>query len=159
MNPRNIGAAIHHRLGLLAGSVTAGGSGDDTLRNGPNIDLVGDYEPGNRPLSAVATVGYSGAVADGQTATIELFIQTSDDSNFGSGVEVLEQSEQIFPASADSGILELPINLSGALRYVRMRFGLNLSAANTDIVTTFGIWTLGGQAYEPQETFGAGVDV
>lgn len=159
MNPRDIGAAVHTRIGAVNGSVTAGGSGDDTYRNGPTIDLVGDYNPGNRPQSGKAVVAFNGSVNTAETCTLTAIIQSSDDSNFVTGVEELANVAQVFPASADSGIMEIDVDLTGAARYNRIRLKANLSRADTDAVVTWAMWVLGGQAHEPQATFGAGVEV
>ncbi len=142
---RNIGALVALRRLSAAATATAAGTGDSTTTTGATIDRFG-FGAG-RPNSMVFGVAYDATLATSKTLSIGYAVQDSDD-----GVTFADFATATYAtvatgttaASVASGTFEANIDLSGAKRYVRGNFAVDLSATQTDTAAARAVGVFGG---------------
>lgn len=147
---RNLGA-----YSIMAGHLADHEPSDDTYVNGAAVDR----QAYGNPLSCTAIFGVHFATASGMagakiTAAIE--VQGDDNSSFTSATSLKTDTyEFTWAANGDNkASLRLPVDLSGAERYVRIRIKITDSGTVTtsERVLT-GCLLLHGLEYAPDSNF------
>lgn len=147
----NIDAFIGAAVASDDVSVTAGGSGNDTLVTGLAIDRAAE----SYPLSASFVIRYKAALGAGNTISLSASVETAADSAFATGTTVLATFANAVVdtgatgGSTQRGVVRFPVDFAGALEFVRLKFTPTLSAANTDTADLSAIAVLGGQDFLP----------
>lgn len=140
---RNIGSFIAAAAGLAAGSVTAGGTGDDTAMTGLTLDRAA-FEP--LCLSGALVVQFNPTLATDESVAASCTFEDSadgtnwDDYDGGPGADAVKTSTVDGPQA-----VVFKCQLGGARRYVRGNPKFNMSASGTDAtVVNGGVWIIGG---------------
>ena len=142
----NIDAYIGAAPAADSASLTAGGTGDNTLVTGLAIDRFAQ----GYPLSASFVLRYKAVLAAAATISLAYSIETAVDSAFTAPVVLQTAASAVVDTGAaggstQRGVFRIPVNLEGALQYVRLKFTPDLSAANTDTAEVSAVAVLGGQ--------------
>jgi len=152
---KNIGALLHGENALDAAVITAGAGNDGVAVNGNTIDLQALQNQGkNKFHSAKLMIPFKAVLA--AAATLSATVVIKHDSDSGMGTEATYTDERgvsgktvtvvaTGPGGGGTvrGVVEVPLSLDGAKRYIRAVVTLNLSAANTDTVAAGGTWVFG----------------
>lgn len=119
-------------------SATAGGSGDASEVSGTWIDRLADT-PNAPPLCAKLIVPVTATLQSGATLVATANFQdaaaTASPADYGTTDEVLTASLVLTGPSgggAVSGVIQLPVDLSGARQYVRAQYSINMDSTDTD---------------------------
>lgn len=119
-----------------AGSLTAGGGGDNTAINGPYFDRKSaDY---SRPLSCKVVISFRAVLAAGATLSIAAKLQDAVDAagtgaaDYGDALASAIVATGGVGGSTEEGTIELDFELEGAREFIRSVVTPDLSAANTD---------------------------
>lgn len=143
---RNIGAAVKTVHASDNAALTAGGTGDNTLVTGQIIDRS-TY---GTPLSVVVAIGVKAVLAANKKLTLKsVTIEHGDDSglsdaaNFATpaDVDILVDSGS---GSTLRGVSEYDLDLTGAKRYIRLKFTPDLNATGTDTGECASTFIFGG---------------
>ena len=141
---RNVAGLLTVKSGSSTTTATAGGTGDNTTKNGIAIDRQAIQSP----LSAVAAVMADATLASGANLKVTFTISHSDDNSSFTTYQTTAALTTLTAtggASTMSGHASLAVNLSGAKRYVRLDHVPDLSAAGTDTAVTRAVWVFGGE--------------
>lgn len=127
-------------------TLTAGGTGDNTLVTGLAIDRVAL----GSPLSASFAVRYKAVLAAAATLSLAYLVETDDNSGFSSPTVLQSGTSAVVDTGAGGGstqrgVYRIPVDFAGAEQYVRIKFTPDLSAANTDTAEISVVAILGGQ--------------
>lgn len=146
----NIDAFIGAAPASDSASLTAGGTGDNTLVTGLAIDR---FAKGN-PLSVSFIARYKAILAAAATLSLAYSVETASDSGFTSPTVLQAGASAVVDTGATGGstqrgMFRVPVDLAGALQYVRIKFTPDLSAANTDTAELSWVAVLGGQDFLP----------
>lgn len=148
---KDIGRYLKAMFAIPHTAATAGGSGDATEVDGVAIDRLA---LGDRAESGLVVIAGRATMASGETLTIAANLQDSpnnsdwtDHSTVLATTTVLSAAGGALTASAFQ--VQLPVDLRGAERYVRVQATPNLSRAGTDTAEMFGVLVLGGQQELP----------
>jgi len=146
--------------------ITAGGAKDGVAQTGEIIDRFGTYTDDDgyevqfNLCNGKFVVPATATLADTETATYDLYLQTSDVSDFSSDVNYVEADGDLVAAvttagtsqlvltgktggTTEKGVLNLNVNMNGCKRYVRLVIKVTLSAASTDTAVMAGVAVLG----------------
>jgi hypothetical protein len=131
-------------------TAVAAGSGDATLVVGLPIDRFAT----GWPLSASFVIRYKAVLGAGATLSIGSSVETATDAAFTAPVVLQTTASAVVDTGAaggstQRGVFRVPVDLAGALEFVRIKFTPDLSAANTDTGEFAAIAILGGQDYLP----------
>lgn len=138
---RDLNGFIHQAIALGSTTVTAGGGADDVYQSGLTIDRA-DM---NSPESVSLAVGVLPTLASGQTATVSVKIEHSDDDSAWADykeiaeVAVFDDGDTTVQQAVVAGV-----NLNGAKRYVRGSVKVEMSNTATDTAVVFAVATLDG---------------
>lgn len=147
----NIGDEISVRNAAGPNNIVAAGAGDNAAVTGIIIDRaalgwprsVVVAFPFNATLAAAATLSLAATVQHGDAANL------SDAATFGSlaGGVIATGGDG---GSTEAGQVELPLDLAGAKRYVRVNYTPDLSAGSTDTARLAAVAAFGGANRLPQ---------
>jgi hypothetical protein len=143
----NVGALVKVVRAAANTAVTAGGSGDAAEVTGATIDRLAH----GAALSAVFAIPYSAVLAAGKKLKIAYTIEhgdasdLSDKADFVDVAAVTVATGAATTGSTETGCLEIPVDLAGAKRYVRILFTPDLDAAGTDTAALSAVCVLGGE--------------
>lgn len=141
---RNIAAEIAARTSDLVSLTTAN---DGSEIDGGYVDRQG-YE------SAALVIFYEAALTEGETLSIAANVQDDADgagagADFGDALANAVVATGGSGGSTERGTVRIPINLSGAKRYIRAQYTLSLSAGSSDTVLGCAAFILGGAQEVP----------
>ena len=152
-------------LALKATTLTAGGTtsatGEIIDRFGVYTDPAGDYELNYDINTLMGISALDGAIADTETLSLKVYLQTSDDASFSTDVNYVD-AEGEFSATAPStgyaeytftgatatavtfdDVLSLKAYLKSCKRYLRLFASATFSAGSVDNVVMTTIASLG----------------
>lgn len=151
---RNLGAMIKVLRAAANTAATAAGTGDNTAVTGVTIDRAAC----KMPLSAVVAIAFSATLA----ATKKLFLKSvvvehGDASDLSDAATYLTLEDTTGTAvatgatggSTETGCKEYDIDLSGAKRYIRIKFTPDLDATATDTAALAAVLVVGGGSEVP----------
>lgn len=152
---KDLAAEVGALYGAANTAVTAGGAGDATEVTGVTIDQ--DTAQATPALKAkdfnalTFVVGFTTTLANTQSLTVTAKIEDSaDGSTWATYVDSKTIASVTATANATyTGTGKINADLTGARRYVRVKFTPNLSAANTDTAALSCVALLGGATYLP----------
>lgn len=145
---RDLDPRIKVKYAAANTSVTAAGSGDATEVTGAAIQrsTIG------YPLSAVFVIPYLISLTAAKTFSLAYVVETSASSSSGYS-DLVNVSATVIATgalTASAGQVEIPVDLSGAKDYVRIRFTPDLSHTSTDTAGLSAIAVFGSFANLPQ---------
>ena len=139
----NIGAYITTRFGLQRTAFGAGQGGNIGATNGTAIQRTL-----KRPLhvSAKVVVGWKATLASGNSLVLTIQPKHSEAGSVYEdlGDEVEETITALNSGAAQTGTVEVDVNLIGAHDYIRVTATPVLSASGVDTGEVFAVWVLGG---------------
>lgn len=135
-------------------AVTAGGSGDATLVTGVTIDTMAATTNGFKPTDfngIIFVVGYTTTLTATKGISVTALVEDSAD---GSSWATFVASKTIInytstPGGTFTGTGKIGADLTGARRYVRVKFTPDLSATATDTAAISCQACLTGGTYMP----------
>ena len=127
-------------------SLTAGGSGDDTLVTGLTFDRE-SFANGSLPMSAEFAALFDAVLAQAKTLSITFDVQHSVDG--ATWVDFQTQVATVFATGPTgggtvTGQATLGVDLTMANRYVRLNLTPDLSNTSTDTATVIGVGFFAG---------------
>lgn len=141
---RDIKSEVIGVYALAATNATAGGAGDATAANGATIDTTAFATRYNAVAFQIGARGTLGAAA---TLTVAAKIQTSangsDWTDATAAATVLTLTGGA-GGTTETGVGVVGLDLAFAQRYLRVVATPDLSAADTDTATIFGLAVFGG---------------
>ena len=153
------------------GTITATGAIID--RFGTYEDPDGDYDSKYDINTANFLAILDGAIADGETLSLKIYIQTSEESDFSDDVNYLAENGDLKTSTTGAGYAEYTFTgetatavtfddilnckagygaLRGCKEYVRPYVTATFSAANTDTVSIAMVGSFGGSQNNPVDT-------
>jgi hypothetical protein len=141
---RNIGSFIRAANGLAAGSVTAGGAGDNSAFTGLTVDR-NQFE--QLLLSGALVVPITAALGMGETAAASCeFEDSADGTNWDPYLDAGPPDNVVETLGSDGAqCVVFKCQLGGARRYIRAKPKFDMSASGTDTITIAGgVWIFGG---------------
>ena len=130
-----------------AASATAGGTGDATEVSGGWIDR-------QNFLSAKLIINYKATLADTETISVAANLQDASSSggtgaaDYGTALASTVQATSD-GGTAETGVVELDFDLSGAKQYIQAQFTPDLSASGTDTAIVSAVLVLAGNDNPP----------
>lgn len=150
----DIGSRLKGEASIDPIVITAGTTADGTEINGNSADRL---DLGNsHAFSALGYVQYEGTLAAGKTATIAANAQDSPSTtawtDYGTAASTTIGSASSTAAQNIRGVLQVPLNLQGAERYLRVQATPTLSATGTDTLGLSAGFMFGGFDQIPYST-------
>lgn len=143
---KNIGALIDLERASDHATSTAGGSGDTTTVTGLTIDRMG-FSTGALPQSALFGVLYEATLQSGKTLSLGYAVQEGADGTNWSDYQTATYvvvSTGGSGGSTNKGQFNIPVDLTGARRYVRFNYNPKCSATGTDTTYSDAVGVFGG---------------
>lgn len=143
---KNIGALVDVERAADHATSTAGGTGDATTVTGTTIDRQG-FSSGALPQSALFGVLYEATLQSGKTLSIGYAVQEGPDGTNWSDYQTATYAVVSTGASGGStnkGQFNVPVDLTGARRYVRFNYSPKCSATATDTTYSDAVGVFGG---------------
>lgn len=142
----NIGGYGSLRTLSAVSSAVAGGAGNGTQVSGIVLDRQG-FGISGMPETAVVGIVYTAALAAGKTLSIAYDIQTSPDGTnwtpFASASAAVVATGPTGGGTMN-GELNVPLDLTGAQRYLQVLYTPDLSATSTDTAETVAVGFFAG---------------
>lgn len=152
MDPRDIGSHIY-AAGFAGARGVAAGTGDNTEVTTGAVDR---QAVGQNCHSALAVIGGSATLAEGETLTIALNLQESSDNgvadayaDFGTAVAATVVLTGLAGGAKQNFTFQQKFDISSAERYLKLQFTPNCSASGTDTFEIAGGLILGGFVEAP----------
>lgn len=143
---RNVGALGDLKRLTAHGTSTAGGSGDGTTITGLTIDREG-FGNGSLPLSALMSVIFEATLQSGATLSIGYDVQNSPDGSTWTDYQTATYAVAATGPSgggAVAGEFNVQVNLTSAMRYVRLNYAPKCSSTATDTTYSDGVGFFAG---------------
>lgn len=141
---KNIAASVDVKR-INSGTATAGGTGDNTKVTGEVIDRLGF-------ASGIIALNYTTTLAAGKKLSFAVAYEGSDDNSTYATEASIQASTQAATSAGGgtvTGVVKIPIDLSGYKRYLKINVTPDLDATGTDTAAWSGSLILGGKDTEP----------